>query len=134
MARCMDTALKQAGLNSSDVDYINAHGTSTPLNDLYESKAIKNVFGDHTRHLAVSSTKSMTGHCLASAGGVEAVLSCMAIEEGIIPPTINLHEQDADIDLDLVPLEARRQPVEVVLSNSFAFGGHNAVAPFVKYE
>ena len=133
MARCMETALKQAGIDASHVDYINAHGTSTPLNDLYESKAIKSVFGSHTKKLAVSSTKSMTGHCLAAAGGVEAVLSCMAIEDGVIPPTINLHEQDSEIDLDLVPLEARRMPVNVVLSNSFAFGGHNSVVPFIRY-
>ncbi len=134
MARCMDTALKQAEINASQVDYINAHGTSTPLNDLYEARAIKKTFGQYARKLAVSSTKSMTGHCLAAAGGIEAVLSCMVIEDGVIPPTINLFEQDPDIDLDLVPLEARQESVKVVLSNSFAFGGHNSVVPFMKYE
>lgn len=134
MSRCMETALKQGGLNTSDVDYINAHGTSTPLNDAYEAKAIMNSFGKDAGKLAVSSTKSVTGHCLAAAGGVEAVLSCMTLETGVIPPTMNLHEQDPDVGLDFVPMEARNAKVDVVLSNSFAFGGHNSVVPFIRYE
>ncbi|MEF3077213.1 beta-ketoacyl-[acyl-carrier-protein] synthase family protein [Methylobacter sp. Wu1] len=134
MARCMNVALKQAGLNPSDVDYINAHGTSTPLNDLYEAKAIQRTFGDDAKKIAISSTKSMTGHCLAAAGAVEAVLSCMAIETSTIPPTLNLNERDAGIDLDFVPLVSRHANVNAVLSNSFAFGGHNAVVPLVKFK
>ena len=134
MSRCMETALKQAELNTSDVGYINAHGTSTPLNDAYEAKAITKTFGKNATKLAVSSTKSITGHCLAAAGAVEAVLSCMTVETGIIPPTINLKQQDPDIDLDFVPNEARNGQVNAVLSNSFAFGGHNSVIPFIKYK
>lgn len=133
MARCIQTALRQAGLNPQDVDYINAHGTSTPLNDLYETQAIKQVFGDYAYRMPVSSTKSMTGHCLAAAGGVEAVISCLTLDRGVIPPTINLSDPDPELDLDYVPNDAREKSVKTVLSNSFAFGGHNAVVPFVKY-
>lgn len=133
MSACMDLALKQARLNPEDVDYINAHGTSTPLNDLYETLAIKRTFGTTSRALAVSSTKSMTGHCLAAAGGIEAVITCKAIEQGVIPPTTNQTEPDPELDLNYVPNVAIEKKINAALSNSFAFGGHNAVIPFHKY-
>src|SRR5699024_1898821 len=124
--RAMKQAIEDAGLAPSDVDYINAHGTSTELNDKYETAAIKTVFGDHAKKLAVSSTKSMTGHLLGAAGGVEALISVKAIEDGIIPATMNYETVDEDCDLDYVPNKGRQQDVHVVVSNSLGFGGHNA--------
>lgn len=132
--RAMKEAIKDAGLSPDSIDYINAHGTSTPYNDKFETIAIKEVFGEHAYKLAVSSTKSMTGHLLGAAGGIEAIFSVLAIKEGIIPPTINIETPDEDCDLDYVPGQARRQDVNVVLSNSLGFGGHNATLIFKKYE
>lgn len=131
-ARCMRMALTTAGVNPETVDYVNAHGTSTPFNDLYETMGIKRVFGDHARKLMVSSTKSMTGHMLGAAGGIEAVFSALAITHGVVPPTINYVEPDPECDLDYVPNQARQAKVEVVLSNSFGFGGTNASLLFRK--
>ncbi|KQC48265.1 3-oxoacyl-ACP synthase [Geobacillus sp. Sah69] len=131
--RAMRQALQDAGLKPEDIDYINAHGTSTEYNDKYETEAIKEVFGDHAYKLAVSSTKSMTGHLLGATGAVEAIFSVLAIRDGIIPPTINYETPDPECDLDYVPNEARKQDVRVVLSNSFGFGGHNATLIFKKY-
>ena len=131
-ARCMQMALDTAGLNPEDVDYINAHGTSTPFNDLYETMAIKSVFGDHARKLMISSTKSMTGHLLGAAGGVEAIFSLLAMTRGVIPPTINYNEPDPECDLDYVPNEARQADVKVAISNSLGFGGTNATILFRK--
>ncbi len=125
-ARCMTMALHDAGLAPEDVDYINAHGTSTKFNDEFETLAIKQTFGDHARKLAISSTKSMTGHLLGAAGGIEAVFTGMAVKEGILPPTINYEEPDPACDLDYVPNEARRVRVRAALSNSMGFGGTNA--------
>ena len=114
------------------IDYLNAHGTSTPLNDRYETEAIRTVFGDHARSLPVSSTKSMTGHCLSAAAGVESVIACKAIAENRIPPTMNLSDPDPELDLDFVPNRAREKTLGHVMSNSFAFGGHNGVVIFSK--
>ena len=126
-SRCIDMALGPAGLNPEDVDYVNAHGTSTGLGDICETKAIKRSFGDHAKAgLVVSSTKSMTGHLLGAAGGVEIIASTLAIKDGVVPPTINLEEPDPECDLDYVPHEAREMDVNVAVSNSFGFGGHNA--------
>ena len=133
-ARAMQMAMDAAGISPNDVDYINAHGTSTDLNDKYETTAIKAVFGDHAYKLTVSSTKSMTGHLLGAAGGVESVISLKAIQEGIVPPTINYETPDEECDLDYVPNEARKQDVNVVVSNSLGFGGHNVSLVFKKYE
>ncbi len=129
-ARCMAAALKDAGLNAEDVQYLNAHGTSTPLGDLAETLAIKRAFGDHAYKMMVSSTKSMTGHLLGAAGGLEAILSIKALETDIIPPTINLHNPSEGCDLDYVPLTARETPVDVVVSNGFGFGGTNGTLIF----
>ncbi|HZT63038.1 MAG TPA: beta-ketoacyl-ACP synthase II [Burkholderiales bacterium] len=129
-ARCMDNALRNAGLNREDIDYINAHGTSTPLGDLAETVAVKRCFGDHAKKLAVSSTKSMTGHLLGAAGGVEAVFSVLAIRDQVAPPTANLANQDPACDLDYVPNAARRMPIRAALSNSFGFGGTNGTLIF----
>jgi len=131
-ARCMRMALDTAGLNPEDVDYINAHGTSTPFNDLYETMAIKSVFGDHARKLMISSTKSMTGHLLGAAGGIEAIFSLLAIARGVVPPTINYTEPDPECDLDYVPNEARQSDLKVAISNSLGFGGTNATILFRK--
>jgi 3-oxoacyl-[acyl-carrier-protein] synthase II len=131
-ARCMAMALKNAGIQPEEVTYINAHGTSTPFNDLYETMAIKTVFKEHAKKLMVSSTKSMTGHALGAAGGLEAVYSVLAIDRGEIPPTINYHEPDPECELDYVPNEARQARVNSVLSNSFGFGGTNASLLFRK--
>lgn len=131
-ARCMQMALDTAGLNPEDVDYINAHGTSTPFNDLYETMAIKSVFGDHARKLMISSTKSMTGHLLGAAGGIEAIFTLLAIARGVVPPTINYTEPDPECDLDYVPNEARQTDVKVAISNSLGFGGTNATILFRK--
>lgn len=133
-ARAMQEAIKDAGIKPEEIDYINAHGTSTYYNDKYETKAIKTVFGDHAYKLAVSSTKSMTGHLLGGAGGIEAIFSVMAIKDGIIPPTINIETPDEECDLDYVPDKAREQDVNIVLSNSLGFGGHNATLIFKKYQ
>src|SRR5205809_5727226 len=122
----MRAALARARVDPWDVDYINAHGTSTPLGDLAETKALKDVFGAHAYELAVSSTKSMMGHCFGAAGAIEAMMCVLAIHEGTIPPTINYEHPDPECDLDYVPNPLRRQPVRVAMSNSFGFGGHNA--------
>jgi 3-oxoacyl-[acyl-carrier-protein] synthase II len=129
-ARAMRMALDTAGLNAEDVDYINAHGTSTPLNDEAETKAIKTVFGDYAYRVPISSTKSMTGHLLGAAGGIESVATVMAIKNGVIHPTINYEYPDPACDLDYVPNEAREADVRVALTNSFAFGGQNATLAF----
>jgi len=131
--RCLQMALDDAGLAPQEVQYINAHGTSTDLNDVAETKAIKAVFGEHSAQLAISSTKSMTGHLLGGAGGVEAVISVLALLNGMIPPTINYETPDPDCDLDYVPNQARKAELTCVLSNSFGFGGTNAVLIFKKY-
>ncbi|MCG8395783.1 beta-ketoacyl-ACP synthase II [Bacillus atrophaeus] len=133
-ARAMQEAIKDAGLAPEEIDYINAHGTSTYYNDKYETMAIKTVFGEHANKLAISSTKSMTGHLLGAAGGVEAIFSVLAIKDGIIPPTINIETPDEECDLDYVPDTARKQDLNVVLSNSLGFGGHNATLIFKKYQ
>lgn len=124
-ARCMDIALRDAALNPEDIDYINAHGTSTPLGDLAEAQAVRSVFGAAADSVPVSSTKSMTGHLLGAAGGVEAVFSLLALRDGILPPTTNLHEPSEGCDLDFVPNEARKAQVNAAVSNSFGFGGTN---------
>jgi 3-oxoacyl-[acyl-carrier-protein] synthase II len=133
-ARCMAMALKSAGISPEEVDYINAHGTSTEYNDLYETMAIKAVFKEHAKKLAVSSTKSMTGHLLGGAGGVETIFTVLTIHRGVIPPTINYDTPDPECDLDYVPNVARTADVRVALSNSFGFGGTNAVLIFKKFE
>ena len=133
-ARCMRLALKSAGMNPEDVGYINAHGTSTPFNDANETKAIKAVFGDHARKVAVSSTKSMTGHMLGAAGGYEGVVSALALSRNILPPTINQTSPDPECDLDYVPNAAREAKVDAVMSNSFGFGGTNAVLLFKRFS
>lgn len=134
LIRAMHRAMQKANLRPDQIDYINAHGTSTPPNDRTETKAIKTCFGDHAYKLAISSTKSMTGHTLGAAGAVEAVISIMAIQTGIIPPTINLHHPDPDCDLDYVPNEARQRTVNVAMSNVLGFGGHNTCLIFKRYE
>uniref|UniRef100_A0A831U1G9 3-oxoacyl-[acyl-carrier-protein] synthase 2 n=1 Tax=Geobacter metallireducens TaxID=28232 RepID=A0A831U1G9_GEOME len=131
-ARCMKMALNNAGINPEQVDYINAHGTSTPFNDYYESLAVKSVFGHHAKKVMVSSTKSMTGHLLGAAGGVEAVFTLMAMDKGVVPPTINYREQDPECDLDYVPNTARDAKITYALSNNFGFGGTNATLLFKK--
>jgi len=130
----MRLAVADAGLEPTAVDYINAHGTSTPFNDSIESKAIRAVFGEHADRLPVSSTKSMTGHALGGAGGLEAVFTSLTLREGILPPTINLENPDPECDLDYVPHEARRASPRIALSNSFGFGGTNATLVFARYE
>jgi 3-oxoacyl-[acyl-carrier-protein] synthase II len=133
-ARAMAGALKDGGLAPETVGYINAHGTSTPYNDRFETMAIKRVFGDHARHLAVSSTKSMTGHLLGAAGGIEAIATVLALHHGVLPPTINYETPDPECDLDYVPNQARKQDVEVAVSNAFGFGGTNATLAFRKHH
>lgn len=132
-AVAMQRALKDANMTIEDIDYLNAHGTSTPLNDSMETAAIKTVFGEKAYDVPISSTKSMTGHLLGAAGSVEAVFSIMAIRDGFIPPTINLENPAENCDLDYVPNVGRAQPVDVVMSNSFGFGGHNTVLIFKRY-
>ena len=131
-SKCMNNALQDAQLNPQDVDYINAHGTSTPAGDIAETEAIKTTFGDHARQLAISSTKSMTGHLLGAAGGVEALFSVLAVHHDIMPPTINYDTPDPECDLDYIPNEARHARVDIALSNSFGFGGTNATVVFKK--
>lgn len=133
-ARCMELAIKDAGLQVTDVDYINAHGTSTPLNDKNETLGIKALFGDHAKNLAVSSIKSMTGHLLGAAGGIECVATALTVANDMMPPTINYDTPDSDLDLDYVPNQARAKVVRVALSNSFGFGGHNATLLVKKFE
>jgi 3-oxoacyl-[acyl-carrier-protein] synthase II len=130
MAEAMRDALVNAGLDTGDIDYINAHGTSTPHNDLYETQAIKDVFGARAYRIPVSSTKSQTGHCLSGAAGVEAVICCKALKENLIPATMNLKNPDPALDLDYVPDVPRKAVLRHVMSNSFAFGGHNGVCVF----
>jgi 3-oxoacyl-[acyl-carrier-protein] synthase II len=132
--RVMANAIRKAGIAPEDVDYINAHGTSTPYNDRLETLAIKNCFGDHAYKLAISSTKSMTGHLLGAAGGLEAGITALAVRHQIVPPTINLDEPDPDCDLDYVPHTSRQMPIRYALSNSFGFGGTNAALMFKKFE
>src|SRR5579884_1361239 len=134
LVRAMRRALQKANLRPEQVDYINAHGTSTQYNDRTETQAIKTCFGEHAYHMAISSTKSMLGHTLGAAGAVEAVISIRAILTGVIPPTINLHHPDPECDLDYVPNEARQATVNVAMSNSMGFGGHNACLIFKRYE
>jgi 3-oxoacyl-[acyl-carrier-protein] synthase II len=125
-ARCMQMALRNAGLNPTDISYINAHGTSTPQGDIAETQAIKTVFGDHARKVAVSSTKGATGHMLGAAGAVEMIVCTKAIQSDAVPPTINYSVPDPECDLDYVPNTARQMKVNAVVNNSFGFGGHNA--------
>jgi 3-oxoacyl-[acyl-carrier-protein] synthase II len=132
--RCMRMALKDAGLKPGEVDHINAHGTSTPLNDLTETIAIKTVFGNHAKKVPISATKSMTGHLLGAAGSTEAIFTVLAIQDGIMPPTINYEEPDPQCDLDYVPNVARQKPLKVAMSNAFGFGGTNATLIFKKFE
>jgi 3-oxoacyl-[acyl-carrier-protein] synthase II len=133
--KAMKICLEDAGLRPEDVQYVNAHGTSTPVGDIAEVKAIKGVFGDHAKKgLMVSSTKSMTGHLLGAAGGVEAAFTVLALHHGIVPPTINVDNQDPECDLDVVPNKAREVPIKAAISNSFGFGGTNAVIAFQKLE
>jgi len=132
--RCMKAAMNRAGINPEDVDYINAHGTSTPAGDVAETQGIKSVFGDHAKKLMVSSSKSMTGHLLGAAGGIEAAFSVLAVHHGIVPPTINLDNQDPECDLDYVPHEARQANIKVAISNSFGFGGTNASVIVRKFD
>ena len=133
-ARSMKFALEDAKLDAEDIDYINAHGTSTPLNDRCETLAIKRVFGDHAYRLAISSTKSMVGHALGAAGGIEAVFLALSIRDRIVPPTINLHEPSPECDLDYVPNTARNMEINYALSNSFGFGGTNGVVIFKRFN
>ena len=133
-AKCMQNALRDAGLNPSDVDYVNAHGTSTPAGDIAETNAIKAAFGSHVSGIAVSSTKSMTGHLLGAAGGIEAVFSVMALQDQVAPPTINLENPGEGCDLDYVPNTAREMKINVAVSNSFGFGGTNGTLVFKKLD
>ena len=134
VAEMMEAALARARVKPEDVDYINAHGTSTPLGDLAETKAIKEVFGDHAYELAISSTKSMMGHCFGAAGAIEAMMCVLAVHDGVIPPTINLRTPDPECDLDYVPNEARKAEVKVALSNAMGLGGHNGCVLFGAVE
>lgn len=129
----MRVAIRDAGLVPADIEHINAHGTSTPLNDKAETLAIKTVFGEHAYRVPISSTKSVTGHLLGASGALEAIITVKALKEGIIPPTINHENPDPQCDLDYVPNTARRLPVRVALSNSFGFGGHNCSLVFRRY-
>ena len=133
-ARCMENALNNAGLNPQQIDYINAHGTSTPAGDVVETRALKRVFGVNPDNLVVSSTKSMIGHLLGAAGGVEAIFSVLALRDQVAPPTINLDNPDPECDLDFVPHEARQMKMDIALSNSFGFGGTNGTLIFRRAE
>jgi len=130
LSLAMRRALKSAGVAPESVDYLNAHGTSTPYNDKFETLAIKNIFGEHARRMPISSTKSMTGHLLGAAGGIESVICAKVIQTGMVPPTINLDEPDPDCDLDYVPKKARAVAAKTVLSNNLGFGGQNASIVF----
>merc|ERR1711939_614804 len=132
-ARAMSLALVDAGLSPDEVDYVNAHGTSTPANDSNETSAIKTALGDRAKQIPVSSTKSMTGHLLGGSGGIEAVAAVLALRHGVIPPTINHQNPDPACDLDVVPNQAREQIISTALSNSFGFGGHNVCLAFRRY-
>jgi 3-oxoacyl-[acyl-carrier-protein] synthase II len=134
VASMMRTSLERAGVDPLRVGYINAHGTSTPLGDLAETKAIKDVFGDHAYKLAVSSTKSMMGHTFGAAGAIEAIMCALALRDQTLPPTINYREPDPECDLDYVPNVSRRQPTEVAMNNAYAFGGNNASVIFRKWR
>jgi len=134
MARCMEAALEDGGVSYTDIDYINAHGTSTPLNDLYETRAMKTVFKEHVKKVPISSTKSMTGHLLGGAGGIETVFSALTIKRGIIPPTMNCDHPDEEFDLDYVPNVARPARVDLAMTNSFGFGGTNATLVLGAYS
>ena len=131
-ARCMNNALRNAGMNSTEVDYINAHGTSTPLGDIAETVAVKRCFGEHAKKLVVNSTKSMTGHLLGAAGGIEAIFSALALYHQVAPPTINIFDQDPQCDLDYIPNTARKMEINAAMSNSFGFGGTNGTLIFRK--
>lgn len=134
-ARAIRLALKDAGLAAEEVDYFNAHGTSTPINDPTETRAVKKAFGEkEARHLALSSTKSMTGHCIGAAGGIEAIITALAVKEGFVPPTVNLDNPDPECDLDYVPHTGRNQEVRAALSSSLGFGGHNGILAFRRHE
>jgi len=133
-ARCMQAALHSAGISYDKVEYINAHGTSTQMNDLYETRAVKTVFNEKAKSIPISSTKSMTGHLLGGAGGVETVFTALTIHDGVIPPTINLDNPGEECDLDYVPRTARHQEVKVAMTNSFGFGGTNASLILSKYS
>jgi 3-oxoacyl-[acyl-carrier-protein] synthase II len=133
-ARAMKLAIKDAGIKEEEISYINAHGTSTPYNDKFETAAIKGVFGEKAYEIPISSTKSMTGHLLGAAGAIEAIICAKALEEGFVPPTVGLTEKDEDCDLDYVPNVGREQELKYVLSNSLGFGGHNAVIVLKKWN
>ncbi len=133
-SRCMELAFKGSGVNKDEVDYINAHGTSTYYNDMYETMAIKTTFGEHAKKLAISSTKGMTGHLLGAAGGIEAVFTALTVKNGVLPPTVNYTTPDPECDLDYVPNTAREAKVRAAMSNSFGFGGTNAVLLFKSFE
>jgi 3-oxoacyl-[acyl-carrier-protein] synthase II len=133
-ARCMKMAIRDAGINPEDIDYINAHGTSTPVGDKSETAAVKKALGEHAYKVAISSTKSMTGHLLGAAGGVEAIICGLSLQKGIIAPTINLDNPDPDCDLDYVPNVPRKADLNIAMSNSFGFGGHNATVILKKYN
>lgn len=133
-AKAMEFAIQSAGIKPEDVDYINAHGTSTKYNDCFETQAIKTVLGDHAKKVMVSSTKSMTGHLLGAAGGIEAIVCAMALKEGFVPATINYKTPDPDCDLDIVPNEGRKADIQYAMSNSLGFGGHNSSVVMKKYK
>ncbi len=134
MAKTMEMALKDAGIDKNEISYINAHGTSTMLNDLYETRAIEQVFGNHAKNIAISSSKSMLGHTIGAAGAIEAAITAKSINEGLIHPTINLDNPDPDLKLDYVPHKTRKMEIKAAISNSFAFGGHNSSIIFKKYN
>jgi 3-oxoacyl-[acyl-carrier-protein] synthase II len=133
-ADCMSQALEDANLKAGQIDYINAHGTSTQQNDRVETRAIKQLFGEHAYKIPISSTKSMIGHSIGASGAIETVVSCLTIKDQIIPPTINYKEKDPDCDLDYVPGQARKAKIQKVLSNSFGFGSNNVCLAFGKYD
>ncbi len=132
--RSMQAAIADAGINPDQVDYINAHGTATPLGDTAEVHAVNQLFGDHARKLVMNSTKSMTGHALGAAGGIESVITVLAVRHGVVPPTINLDRPDDDFDLDFAANTAQERPVRYALNNSFGFGGHNVSLAFGRYN
>jgi 3-oxoacyl-[acyl-carrier-protein] synthase II len=132
--RCLQMAIEDAGITPDMIGYVNTHGTSTPLNDPLETKSIKKVFGDNVKDIPVSSTKSMTGHLLGAAGGIEAIISILAIRDGFLPPTINLQEPDPECDLDYIPNAGRKKDIDYAISNSLGFGGHNSALVFKKFK